>query len=61
MTTKNNLSVGTDQAPLTIEKPEAKAGTPGEIVKAIFRWEASGVLVALILLCAILAIASRIS
>jgi ribose transport system permease protein len=58
MTTKNNLSVSTDQEPLTIEKPETKAGTPGEIVKALFRWEASGVLVALILLCAILAVAS---
>ena len=43
MTTKSNLSVGTDQAPLATEKPETKAGSPGEIVKAIFRWEASGV------------------
>src|SRR6516165_9571868 len=58
MTTKSNLSVGTDQAPLATEKPETKAGSPGEIVKGIFRWEASGVLVALIILCAILAIAS---
>src|SRR3984893_5288464 len=58
MSTKNNLAVTTDQAPSSTEKPETKAGTPGEIVKAIFRWEASGVLVALIVLCAILAIAS---
>jgi len=58
MSTKNNLSIGTENAPLTTDQPEAKAGGPGEIVKALFRWEASGVLVALIVLCAILAIAS---
>jgi len=58
MSTKNNLAVTTDQAPPATEKPETEGGTPGEIVKAIFRWEASGVLMALILLCAILAIAS---
>src|ERR1700730_18782796 len=56
MSTKNNLAVTTDQAPSSTEKPETNAGTPGEIVKAIFRWEASGVLVALIILCATLAI-----
>src|SRR6202035_6017194 len=58
MSAKNNLAVTPDQAPPTTEKPETKAGSPGEIVKALFRWEASGVLVALIVLCAILAIAS---
>ena len=58
MVTKSNLSVGGDQAPVTTEKPEIKAGRPVEIIKAIFRWEASGVLIALIVLCAILSIAS---
>src|SRR5262249_2257184 len=57
MRAKNNLAVTPDQAPPTTEKPESGGG-PGEIVKALFRWEASGVLVALIVLCVILSIAS---
>ena len=57
MSAKNNIAVTPDQAPPTTEKPESGGG-PGEIVKALFRWEASGVLVALIVLCVILSIAS---
>jgi ribose transport system permease protein len=58
MSTKNNLTIGTESAPLTTDQPEAKAGSAGDAVKALFRWEARGVLIALIILCAILAIAS---
>jgi ribose transport system permease protein len=58
MTTKNDLAVASDEALPPEKKSEGRSNSPGEIVKAIFRWEASGVLVALIVLCVILAVAS---
>jgi ribose transport system permease protein len=58
MTAKNNLSISTDKPSLATDQPPAKANSPGDIVKAVFGWEASGVLIALIVLCAILAVAS---
>src|ERR1700677_4389465 len=58
MTTKNDLAVASDETLPTEKKSEARSNSPGEIVRAIFRWEASGVLVALIVLCVILALAS---
>jgi ribose transport system permease protein len=58
MNPKNNLGGTTDQALPTTEKSGGKGGTFAEIVKSVFRWEASGVLMALILLCVILAISS---
>ena len=58
MTTKNDLAVASDEALPTEKKSEARSNSPGEIVRAIFRWEASGVLVALIVLCVILAVSS---
>src|ERR1700723_3290886 len=58
MTTKNDLAVASDEALPPKKKSEGRSSSPGEIVRAIFRWEASGVLVALIVLCVILAVSS---
>jgi ribose transport system permease protein len=58
MATKNNIAVAPDETLAKTEEPKARRGSPGELIKAIFRWEASGVLVALIVLCVVLALAS---
>jgi ribose transport system permease protein len=58
MNKKNNPSIDTDSLPRTTGTPETEARTPGGILKAFLRWEASGVLLALIALSVFLAIAS---
>jgi ribose transport system permease protein len=58
MATKNNIAVAPDETLTKAEEPKARPSSPGELIKAIFRWEASGVLVALIVLCVVLALAS---
>lgn len=60
MSIKNPPSIGTTtDLPATADTPKTDARpSPGGMVKALFRWEASGVLLALVVLCVLLSVAS---
>ena len=58
MSKKDNLTIDTPSLPEPTTTPETQARSPGGIFKRFLQWEASGVLLALIVLSAFLAIAS---
>ena len=58
MSKKDNLSIDTASLPEPTTAPATQARSPGGIFKRFLQWEASGVLIALIVLSAFLAIAS---
>jgi len=58
MSKKDNLSIDTASLPETAAAPATEARSPGGIFKRFLQWEASGVLLALIVLSTFLAIAS---